>query len=502
MSQLFKILNNFDVLSDQACFYIKNKNYTYGQFSKLLSRIQKLIHFYNDEVFGILMHDDIRVYASIVAVLLQNKGYVIINPKNPIERNNSIIEQSGLLHILCFFESDISLATQFGANLIFVSDLSDDESDKLTEPGIFHWDENKTAYILFTSGSTGIPKGVKITHKNLASFFESFFKLDISITDSDKVLQMFDLTFDVSVAMLLCPLIKGACIYTTPFDKVKYIEIAKILNKYSISVLCLVPSVLSYLKPYFAELKFESVKECILTAEASHYDLINDWKRCVPHSQIWNLYGPTEATIWCLAYKFDENAENEIYNGMIAIGKEMYSVGSLVIDEQDKIISVINEKGELLISGEQVTYGYINDADKNLSAFVNIEVDGNKQRYYKTGDVVYKNEFGNLMYCGRLDHQVKVQGYRIELNEIEYYARMHSKTSNAICFISGNDSQELILIIEQMIGSESEIISELKIKLPAYMVPRKVISINAFPVNASNKIDRPSIRNNYLDGIK
>jgi amino acid adenylation domain-containing protein len=439
------------------------------------------------------MYNDLRVYASIVSVLLSNKGYVVLNPKNPVDRNRLIVEQSKIKSIVCLSDFDSEMAKTIGAHPVRIPETRECLSSDVHELKIDAWNYDKTAYVLFTSGSTGIPKGVSITHGNLNSFFESFFELDLAMGVLDNVLQMFDLTFDVSVAMLLCPLIRGASLFTVPFDKVKYVEIVKIMSSNKITVLCMVPSVLSFLRPYLSELLFESVKICILTAEASHYDLIVDSRQSFPNAIYWNLYGPTEATIWCLAYQLDDNASSELYNGMISIGKDMHNVDHLIVDEDTRVITDARVKGELLIGGDQVTSGYVNDAERNQTAFVNINLNGKEQRYYRTGDIVFINEYGNLMYCGRIDHQVKIQGYRVELNEIEFYARQYACVQSVALVKTINAHHYIYLLLEGYTGNHDDLLAKLKIKMPEYMLPHKIISLQQFPVNSSNKVDRRSL---------
>ena len=205
---------------------------------------------------------------------------------------------------------------------------------------------------MFTSGSTGLPKGVPITYKNLHAFLASYVALGFSINASDRFLQMFEFTFDVSIASFLVPLLYGACVYTVPATGVKYINVIKTLRDKQITVACLVPSIITYMKPYFDKINLPAVKYCILTAEASNVHDITKWKTCIPNSEIYNLYGPTEATIWCTAYKLDTSAPKS-YNDMMAIGKPLQQVKAIIIDEAGNLVSN-NTKGQLCIAGNMV----------------------------------------------------------------------------------------------------------------------------------------------------
>ncbi|HNX01911.1 MAG TPA: AMP-binding protein, partial [Candidatus Cloacimonadota bacterium] len=285
---------------------------------------------------------------------------------------------------------------------------------------------------------------------------------------------------------------RGATIYTVNSSNIKYLDIARVLTSYPISVACLVPSVVSLLRPFLPEINLPKVRTCILTAEATSNSLLNDLRPSIPNADIWNLYGPTEATVWCLAYLTNPHTEMELYHDLISVGHPMPGITAL-IKTDDGITDAMNEKGELLIGGEQVAWGYVNDEKKNQTVFQMIHHGSQDLRCYYTGDIAFFNEHGNIMYCGRKDHQVKIQGYRIELHEIEYHAKKFTNC-NAIAVakeIKGNT--QLFLCVENFTGADEDLISYLQNKLPVYMIPKQVIHYKQFPVNSSSKIDRKKL---------
>ena len=186
------------------------------------------------------------------------------------------------------------------------------------------------------------------------------------------------------------------------------------------------PSMLRYLKPYFGEIDLPVLKYCILTGEASPVDLVHQWQKCVPNAQLFNFYGPTETTIYCTYYKIDRGGEIKTLYGMLSIGKPMKNVKAIVADEKHNILPK-GEKGELCICGEQVSPGYWNSPEKNAQAFFEKEWNGLTERFYHTGDLCYIDNEDDLMLYGRLDSQAKIQGYRVELGEIEHHAREYLK---------------------------------------------------------------------------
>jgi amino acid adenylation domain-containing protein len=346
-------------------------------------------------------------------------------------------------------------------------------------------------YILFTSGSTGKPKGVPITRNNIGTFMRSFWSVGFDITAADKCLQCFDLTFDVSVQSYLVPLTRGACMYTIPHNQIKYSYVFGLLDDHQLTFGAMAPSMIRYLRPYFGEIDIPAFRYCILTAEASPLELVREWSACIPNAEIYDFYGPTEATIYCTYYKLPADMQAKQLNGMLSIGKPMNGLHAVIKDEGNKILGR-GEKGELCISGGQLTPGYWQNPEKNKEVFVHLVYEGNRERFYKTGDLCYMDDAGDIMYSGRIDFQVKIQGYRVELGEIEHHAREFLKGQNAVAITFENitTNTEIALFVEGQLEQSDGLLGYLKSKVPPYMIPTKVFAEEIFPLNNNGKVDR------------
>lgn len=486
LSQLVQSLHS-DIVRN--AFFINGMHYNYVQFAQRISAIRKQIYDLqsNDQVFALAIHDDLDTYASIFALWMEGKAYVPLHPNQPLERNLNIIQQVGLNNVLDSADASVfenhSLNVMHTCHYVYTSDYLD------------NWVETSDdvlAYILFTSGSTGVPKGVQITRGNVAAFMDSFWKTGINITEEDRCLQVFDLTFDVSVQSYLVALTRGACVYTVPYGQVKYLYAASLIQEHKITFGAMAPSMLTYLRPYFDEFDAMSMRTTILTAEACPVDLMEDWYKCAKNTEIYDFYGPTEATIYCTYYHLIRGGNNLSQNGIISIGQPMANVQTIIISEDGQLV-VGQEKGELCVAGEQVTPGYWNNEEKNASSF--FVRDG--VRYYHTGDLCYWDESGNILYCGRIDQQAKIQGFRVELGEIEYHAReFYNKEYRvvAIAFDNAQKLTEIALFVESIDQEAQDLLAYLRTKTPHYMIPSKIIFEPTFPLNKSEKIDRNTLK--------
>lgn len=482
---LEKILESFQYSGEMNSFCINEKFHTYNSFAEHISSIRDALQNLqlNSKQIGLVVNDDIETYASIFAIWLEGYAYVPLHPNQPLERSMEIIIQA---------EVDLVVSSSDGfsfpgINKIITNSL---KFDKLNLT-LNYVNEDFLAYILFTSGSTGKPKGVPITRNNVGAFMKSFWETGFEIDRSDKCLQCFDLTFDVSVQSYLVPLTRGACTYTIPHDQIKYSYVFGLLDEHQLTFGSMAPSMIRYLRPYFDEINIPSFRYCILTAEASPLELVKEWSKCIPNAEIFDFYGPTEATIYCTYYQLPADKEGKQLNGMLSIGKAMNGLSAIIKDDRDNILGP-NEKGELCISGQQLTPGYWNNPGKNNEAFIELFYNGINQRFYKTGDLCYCDEEGDIMYAGRLDYQVKIQGYRVELGEIEHHARefLAGQNSVAVTFENKTTNVEIALFIEGELESMNELTTYLKSKIPSYMVPTKIFVEKVFPLNNNGKIDR------------
>ena len=483
-------------LNDDAgkdAFYIDGKSYTYGSFGEIINSIREAVAKCSDIIVGLVIRDDMETYASIIALWMEGKAYVPLHPFHPHERNLEIVRQVGLNYII-----DTSKKTEF-SNLNVINPKKMAISGECFDE-VVSISDDALAYILFTSGSTGKPKGVRITRGNVASFMDSFWKTGIFISSEDRCLQCFDLTFDVSVQSFLVALTRGACLYTVPYGQVKYLYVASLIHEQHITFGAMAPSMLTYLRPYFGELDAASLKSCILTAEACPVDLLEEWSHCAVNADLYDFYGPTEATIYCTYYKYNRGEDNLSSNGIVSIGKPLANVQWIIIDEEGNALLEMG-KGELCIAGPQLSPGYWNDDEKNKASFFVRLAKGDEIRYYHTGDLCYMDVSGNLMYVERIDRQAKIQGFRVELSEIEFYAREFYHNKARVVAMACNNSQglsEIALFVESTQIDPNELLSYLREKMPAYMIPSRVIFEDEFPINSSDKIDRKKLKDKLL----
>ena len=500
---LTPIFYNLTENANLPAFLIDGVEYSYRQFGERIYAIRQCIHQRSSsevssqkQIYAIAIHDDLDTYASIIALWMEGCAYVPLHPNQPIERNLNIIHQVGTDYII-----DSSQQSVFDKELNNqrTEIIHTNEIKWCSDHFLNQWNsvgDEELAYILFTSGSTGTPKGVCLTRKNIATFIDSFWKTGITIDTTDRCLQAFDLTFDVSIQSFLTGLIRGACVCTIPYGQVKYLHAASLIMEQGITFAAMAPSMLTYLRPYFDEIKADQLKTCILTAEACPVDLIEDWYKCATNTEIYDFYGPTEGTIYCTYYKLNRNGNNLSANGIISIGKPLDNVTAIIIDEKGNILNT-DEKGELCIAGDQITKGYWNNPEKNNTSFFEKEIKGSLVRFYHTGDLCNWDASGNIIYLGRIDQKAKIQGFRVELGEIEYHTRTFFNNKNravAITYTNNRGLDEIALFIESEPIDSCELTKYLQSKMPNYMIPSQLHFLSDFPLNNSDKIDRNKLK--------
>ncbi len=473
--------------SNRNAFFIDGTTYTYADFAQSVSQIRKAVAGIDEKYIGLVANDDMETYAAIIALWFEGKAFVPLGTKTPADRNEKIIKQAFLKTII-----DSSATAFMPAYNTILSKQLPVTSINL-EPKIVS--EEELVYILFTSGTTGEPKGVPITRGNLEGFIAAFDKLGYDINETDKCLQMSELTFDLSVVSYVVPLLRGACLYTVPADSIKFSYAYELMEEQELTVLVMVPSVLQYLRKYFNEINLPSVRLSFFCGEALHLDISDEWCKCLPNVTIVNVYGPTEATVFCTHYVHNRHGHNKANNGILSIGRAMEGTTTIIVDENKNFVPA-GSVGELCLGSIQLTPGYWHNEERNKESFFIKEYNGQNMRFYKTGDLCRCDEDGDMDYLGRIDFQVKIQGFRVELSEIEFHAKTFIPKTNvaAIPFNDTIGNTDLGLAIEAAEFNSTALLDYMKTKMPAYMIPKQLLFVPVFPLNTNGKTDRNALK--------
>ena len=514
-------LASAEAYADCPAIQIKEATQTYAELRTQALRIAATLQRAPDKVVrtGVYGHRSFAALSGVLAGLLCGGPYVPLNPSFPMERNLAMTKRAGLRKLVV--ESD-----SVEAALAMLSDLSDplyvvvpdlDELPELPDSVSQHifvpgsalaaetefepvdTDPEQLAYLLFTSGSTGQPKGVMVKQSNVNHFVDCMVDR-YGITNKDRFSQTFDLTFDLSAFDMFVAWQAGACL-CVPTQGEKMLP-AKYIQSQNISIWFSVPSTAIMMKKLrmLKEGAFPSIRYSLFCGEALPLEVTEAFQQAAPNSVVENLYGPTELTIACTLYRYDsKSTAKEAKQGVVPIGHPYPEMEAIVVDEE--LMPVLEgEAGELLMTGPQLTLGYLEGEEKTKKAFV--IPPGESRTFYRTGDrVVRDHPDGPLLYVGRVDNQIKVQGYRVELGEIEAKIRAAAGADVAIAAgypVGPQGAESVIAFVSQSDKDESDVRAELANSLPSYMQPRELIPVAEFPLNANGKVDRKALMTQYL----
>lgn len=509
------IRNSFVEYADFPCLEVGGEKFSYAEIGSDCAVLANCIdrNTESEEKFvGVFACRSKSSYVGIYGTLSAGKGYLPMSPRLPADRLKKIVEISKLktiilgeecvdslrqfageldnLKVLCFLkiETFAKLKSDFPQHEFeMVEEFR--EADKFSNVQIF---PDNFAYLVFTSGSTGIPKGVAITHENVCAYAN--YQIDrYDISPADKMSQMPDITFDLSIHDLFVSIMSGACLAVV--DEAEMIAPAKFIKEKEITFWTSVPSVVVFLER-FKMLKpnvFPTIRRTMFCGEALPANSAELWQNAAPNSIIENTYGPTEATVAITNYVWDsETSPAECQNGIVPLGKIFSSQKVKLVDENQNVVN-FGEIGEIYLGGSQVAPGYFNDAEKTAEKFVRFS-DNPQILWYKTGDLARMDESGILYYAGRIDDQVKVRGYRVELQEIDGILREFAGTNLAISTVnkSKNGTTAILGFVQ---GANNEdlrkrIFEGLRRVLPEYMIPSEIRFIDEIPFNRNGKIDR------------
>jgi D-alanine--poly(phosphoribitol) ligase subunit 1 len=469
-------------------------------YLELKSWVLKVRSFFSCKSFpnklvGLMTSQDPEVYAAILGIVSSGNGYVPINVHHPIARIISVIETAGIDSIIVVNRTDVINEVVMKLphlKIIFLEELPKPTTFETADV----FDKEQIAYLLFTSGSTGKPKGVPIYLRNLDSFLKTLITGKYGFNKEDQILQMFELTFDFSIFPIFLNFSIGGTLHIVSDSGIKPLKVFELLNNEKITVAAMVPSIITYLKKFLKEVYLPEIRVSLFCGEALYDDILELWSAVCPNALQINFYGPTEATVFCMEYLWRPNLSSyEAVNGIVPIGKPMKGTQCYIVNENNEIMNGTSA-GELCLFGSQVTDRYWKDKSKTRDSFVNVTVNDEIKTVYKTGDICFINKNGNYIYCGRVDDQVKINGYRIELSEIEFHVRQHTNIDNVAC-VAVSESENIFVIyafIESSVNMTFELEKYLKQNLPVYMIPSHIRYVEQMPLNKNGKIDRIQLK--------
>ena len=346
-------------------------------------------------------------------------------------------------------------------------------------------------YVLFTSGSTGEPKGVTICHQSVMDYIdwvEETFQMNSTTVFGNQA----PFYFDNSILDIYTTMKTGATLYLIPQELFAWpVRLLQYIRENDINTIFWVPSAMILVSKLKAlkrvDLKNKLTK-ILFAGEVMPNKHLNIWRKYLPEALYANLYGPTEITDVCSCYIVDREFGDE---EPLPIGKAIHNTDVLVLNDKDELVGV-GETGELCVRGTSLSKGYYNNLEKTKEVFVQNPLNHNYvELIYRTGDLVKYNEYGEIMYVTRKDFQIKHMGHRIELGEIETAVSSIGEIAWNCCLYD-EDKNKIVLFIDQELDA-SYIKDKLRMLLPEYMIPNKVIYIENMPLNANGKIDRKAL---------
>lgn len=447
---------------------------------------------------GLLANRTLGAYAGVLAAILTGRPYVPIFPKAPPERQRAIASVARCAAYVCDQKSvgmGASLSTEFGGGLLCVEPIKSD----VYASGSIH---SSHAYVMFTSGTTGTPKGVSVRYDNVAAYLKAFREIAL-IQPDDRCTQLFDLSFDLSVHDMLVTWTSGACLCVPTEEEL--IDPVGFASRTDVSCWFSVPSMVTMARRMrrLQSGVLPKLRLSLFCGEPLPTSIATAWSSAAPNSEIWNLYGPTEATIAITAYHFDPSQVTAAMPATVPLG-DAYGGCAVVVVGADRTPVAMNEVGELWLAGEQLTDGYINNPEEQAAKFVSAMQPGHPYDiWYRSGDLVRRDSTWGLIYTGRLDDQVKISGYRVELLEIEEALRWATDSPEVAVvpwpLTEGGSAEGLVGFVCESKFSERNVIMRCRTRLPPYMVPKRIITLDALPLNANGKVDRKALRKNHLE---
>lgn len=479
------IQNNAKVNSEKIALISDKKSISYGDLNKKINNIAEYLTnegVTNGDIIPIIMDSSIEMLLVILGVMKCGAAFLPIDTENPNERIDFILKQSNPKKIIINNLEKMSLRQEFLDIMINLTEIFSYQACKNKE---YIYSKNDIAYVIFTSGTTGTPKGVKINQYSFAKTM-NISKDMYKVNHNSKVISLFPFYFDGFIQGVFTTLIMGATLIIPEKNQIKDpIKIKDLVLNQQVDFIAAVPTMISLLLDYLSKADMTKVNVVALGGERVSKNLFNKIKNYNINTLIINLYGPTEASVF-VAYKYLYDEFSEDLDTQV-VGSKIYILDDNMNEVQE------GEIGGVYIESDRLSSGYLNDNSLTDEKFVKVDFSNNL--LFKTGDLAKKLSNDKFEIKGRLDNQVKINGLRIELDDIEKNLEEIESINKAVVKVEDiNNVKALIAYYE----SENEldtnlIISQLKKKLIDYMVPKVYRKVEKFNLTHNGKIDRDNI---------
>ena len=432
--------------------------------------------------------------AAFFGCIYAGCSYVPIDPEMPRFRTELIFRKLSPRAVICRKDelSELESYDYDGKILCYEDMISGGIDDETLGEIRRRQIDTDPIYIMYTSGSTGVPKGVIACHRSVIDYIEKLSEV-LGITQDTVFANQTPLYFDASMKEVYPTIMFGATTYLVPKQLFMFpLKLIEYLNEHKVNTICWVVSALVIVSSLGAlkSAKPEYLKTVAFGGEVFPVKQFGRWKEALPEAEFFNLYGPTEITGVCCYYRVDREFEK---GETIPVGKAFDNTDVFLLTDDNKRAQQ-GEVGEICVRGTSVTLGYYNDFERTSEAFVQNPLnDKYPEIIYKTGDLGKLNERGEIVFVSRRDHQIKHMGHRIELGEIEVNVGMLGGVAMCACLY--NKQKDKIELFYTGDTEQAQLLAVLKEKLPRYMLPNRITRLEKMPLTVNGKIDRV-----YLQG--